>query len=212
MANNSSPAPCIFPNCFPSLLWMLYKCCDCAYSMCKMSVTHGGVFAALQSSRHTHISLSFSLVSISLPRWPSVAPGWGVGSVEQKREQQPPLHSLVWSCFMQKSVAALFSIQGTRTELVTQARGGSGLIKVLIIWGGGGEIVLDWSEQIYNLPRGLRSPNVPEGRDLLFGLVVRSVQSGQHLLRDPSRLERLFLQESLDHPAVKKPRHVSVLY
>lgn len=44
-----------------------HLCCECcitvvtAYSMCKMSVTHGGVFAALQSSRHAHISQSFSL-------------------------------------------------------------------------------------------------------------------------------------------------------
>lgn len=105
--NNSSPGPRIFA------FRTVFHHCECyitvvaAYSKCKMSVTDGGVFAALQSSRHAHISVFLS-VSVSLPLWPSVAPRWsGVGSAEQKENSKFPLHCLVW-CFMQKAVATPF--------------------------------------------------------------------------------------------------------
>lgn len=177
--------------------------------MCKMSVTHGGVFAALQSSRHAHVSLSFSLSpSLSLSdlllrldeEWEALS---------RKREQQPPLHSLVW-CFMQKSVAApFFSTQGTRTSYTSSGRKEAD-------WGfnrrRGWSVFARRYVQIYNLPRGLRSLTVLVGRCRLFGPLVRSVQQGQDLRCDPARLERLSPQESLDHPAVKTPRHVSALY
>lgn len=66
MANNSILGPRVFE--FRSV----FHHCECyitvvaAYSKCKMSVTDGGVFAALQSSRHAHISVFLS-VSVSLP-------------------------------------------------------------------------------------------------------------------------------------------------
>lgn len=66
--------------------------------------------------------------------------------------------------------------------------------------------------QMHNLPGGLRSQTVLGGQGRPFGPFVRLVRQGQDLQRDPSRLERLSLQESPDRPAVKKPRRVSALY
>lgn len=118
--NNSIPGPRIFA------FRTVFHHCECyitvvaAYSKCKMSVTDGGVFAALQSFRHAHISVFLS-VSVSLPLWPSVAPRWsGVGSAEQKENSKFPLHCLVW-CFMQKAVSTPSPPpQCMRTEVVTR--------------------------------------------------------------------------------------------
>lgn len=121
--------------------------------MCKLSVTHGGVFTALQSSRHAHILLSF---------FPSLPPSlsdlllrlddqeWEV--LSRKRT----VTSLAQPCLMfhAESVAAPFFTQGMRTELVTQAQGGSRL-KVSAIW-----------EDTLCLPGGTVDANIQHTRKL----------------------------------------------
>lgn len=101
--NNSSPGPWIFPNNF-HLYCECYITAVTAYRVCKMSVTHGGVFTAL--GMPTYLCL---FLCLRLPPSLTFCCAWMRRSGKRwaEREQQPPLYSLVW-CFMQKSVAAPF--------------------------------------------------------------------------------------------------------
>lgn len=117
---------------FKTAFHLCWECCITvvtAYSMCKMSVTHGGVFAALQSSRHAHISQSFSLSpSLSLSDLL-----WCLDEEWEALSRERTAASLAQPCLMFHAQICCCTMFHMRTELVTQAEEGSGTVEVTVI-------------------------------------------------------------------------------